>query len=692
MQSKRPRFNPLILALALAAVLMVWSVLGGTGSASSSSMEYSTVVHYFESLQVTQFSLDLNTGVITMNLKEGGKNNLPLPDTTSQSTTQATGGLLSGMLSSSDEDTAAQKNSDGTVTVRYKLPYASMFVKYVGDYIAAYDEANPDAPMVYDYTPVKESIPWMEILFYLAMLGCTGFLLFSMMRGGAGGGGIMNVGKAKVKDEHENQKTATFADVAGEDEEKEELKEVVEFLKSPEKFNTLGARIPHGVLLVGPPGTGKTLLARACAGEAGVPFYSISGSDFVEMYVGVGASRVRDLFDKAKKSMPCIIFIDEIDAVGRQRGAGLGGGHDEREQTLNQLLVEMDGFTGKDNVIVIAATNRRDILDPALLRPGRFDRQIVVGYPDVKGREQILKVHTKSKSIGPDVDLTTIAKSTVGFTGADLENLVNEACLLAARKNKKAITMDEIQEATIKVIAGPEKKSHKVTPKEKRLTAFHEAGHAVCTYYCDHQDKVHQVSIIPRGMAGGYTMSLPEQDKSFVSKKEMEENIITLLGGRVAEQLVLDDISTGASNDLERATSTARSMVTRYGFSEKLGPIVYGNDQNEVFLGRDLGSSRDYSDRVAGEIDDEVRNIVEKAYDKATAILQMHMDQLELLAKYLMIHEKIEKDDFETLMQGKMDPSQFEETPAEPETSATEAEPTEEKPTENGDSSAPTEA
>ena len=380
------------------------------------------------------------------------------------------------------------------------------------------------------------------------------------------------------------------------------------------------------------------------------------------------------------------------DAVGRHRGTGIGGGHDEREQTLNQLLVEMDGFTGKDNVIVIAATNRRDILDPALLRPGRFDRQIVVGYPDVKGREQILKVHTKSKSIGPDVDLTTIAKSTVGFTGADLENLVNEACLLAARKNKKAITMDEIQEATIKVIAGPEKKSHKVTPKEKRLTAFHEAGHAVCTYYCDHQDKVHQVSIIPRGMAGGYTMSLPEQDKSFVSKKEMEENIITLLGGRVAEQLVLDDISTGASNDLERATSTARSMVTRYGFSEKLGPIVYGNDQNEVFLGRDLGSSRDYSDRVAGEIDDEVRNIVEKAYDKATAILQMHMDQLELLAKYLMIHEKIEKDDFETLMLGKMDPSQFEETPAEPETSATEAEPTEEKPTENGDSSAPTEA
>ena len=491
----------------------------------------------------------------------------------------------------------------------------------------------------------------------------------------------------------EDGKSIKFADVAGEDEAKESLQEIVDFLHNPKRYEDIGAKMPKGVLLVGPPGTGKTLLARAVAGEAGVPFFSIAGSEFVEMFVGMGASKVRDLFKQANEKAPCIVFIDEIDTIGKKRDGASGmGGNDEREQTLNQLLVEMDGFTGKDNVIVIAATNRRDILDPALLRPGRFDRQIVVGYPDVKGREQILKVHTKSKSIGPDVDLTTIAKSTVGFTGADLENLVNEACLLAARKNKKAITMDEIQEATIKVIAGPEKKSHKVTPKEKRLTAFHEAGHAVCTYYCDHQDKVHQVSIIPRGMAGGYTMSLPEQDKSFVSKKEMEENIITLLGGRVAEQLVLDDISTGASNDLERATSTARSMVTRYGFSEKLGPIVYGNDQNEVFLGRDLGSSRDYSDRVAGEIDDEVRNIVEKAYDKATAILQMHMDQLELLAKYLMIHEKIEKDDFETLMQGKMDPSQFEETPAEPETSATEAEPTEEKPTENGDSSAPTEA
>ena len=510
--------------------------------------------------------------------------------------------------------------------------------------------------------------------------------------GGGDGSMMFGMGKSNAKVYVKSTTGIKFKDVAGEEEAKELLAEIVDYLHKPERYKEIGASMPKGALLVGPPGTGKTLLAKAVAGEANVPFFSISGSEFVEMFVGMGAAKVRDLFKQANEKAPCIVFIDEIDTIGKKRDGGQYGGNDEREQTLNQLLVEMDGFTGKDNVIVIAATNRRDILDPALLRPGRFDRQIVVGYPDVKGREQILKVHTKSKSIGPDVDLTTIAKSTVGFTGADLENLVNEACLLAARKNKKAITMDEIQEATIKVIAGPEKKSHKVTPKEKRLTAFHEAGHAVCTYYCDHQDKVHQVSIIPRGMAGGYTMSLPEQDKSFVSKKEMEENIITLLGGRVAEQLVLDDISTGASNDLERATSTARSMVTRYGFSEKLGPIVYGNDQNEVFLGRDLGSSRDYSDRVAGEIDDEVRNIVEKAYDKATAILQMHMDQLELLAKYLMIHEKIEKDDFETLMQGKMDPSQFEETPAEPETSATEAEPTEEKPTENGDSSAPTEA
>ena len=639
------------LALALAAVLMVWSVLGGgSSSGGSSSMVYSTAVQYFENLQVTKFTLDLNTGVLTMTLKEG---KLDLPDPSSVSTVQSTGGLLSGLLSSSSSgSTGAEKNSDGTVTVRYKLPYASMFVKNVDSYIAAYDEANPDAPMEYDYTPLKESIPWMEILFYLAMLGCTGFLLFSMMRGGGAGGGIMNVGKARVKDERENKKTATFADVAGEDEEKEELKEVVEFLKSPDKFNTLGARIPHGVLLVGPPGTGKTLLARACAGEAGVPFYSISGSDFVEMYVGVGASRVRDLFDKAKKTMPCIIFIDEIDAVGRQRGAGLGGGHDEREQTLNQLLVEMDGFEANDGIIVMAATNRADILDKALLRPGRFDRQVYVGLPDVKGREEILRVHTKNKPLGPDVSLKTIARSTAGFSGADLENLVNEAALLAARQGKKAITEKEIEEASVKVMMGPEKKSHVVTDEERRLTAYHETGHAITGYFSKHHDPVHQISIISRGGAGGYTMYLPEKDPSYVTKTAMFENIVTLLGGRVAEQLVLEDISTGASSDLQRATDTARAMVTRYGFSERMGPVVYGSDPGETFLGRDFGQGKGYSEAIASEIDNEIRDIVDEAYETARRTLTEHMNELHKVAGVLMEREKISGEEFKTLMEG----------------------------------------
>ena len=520
MQPKRPRINPLILALALAAVLMVWSVMGsGSGSTSGSTMSYSTVVHYFEHNQVTAFTLDRNTSVITLNLKEG---DLPLPDVSStQSTVQSTGGLLSGMFSSSSGSTGAVQEDDGTVTVRYKLPYAYVFIENVDKYIESYDAANPDAPMTYDYTSLKETIPWMEIIFYLGMLGCTGFLLFSMMRGGVGGGGgIMNVGKAKVKDEHENKKTATFADVAGEDEEKEELKEVVEFLKSPDKFNSLGARIPHGVLLVGPPGTGKTLLARACAGEAGVPFYSISGSDFVEMYVGVGASRVRDLFDKAKKTMPCIIFIDEIDAVGRQRGAGLGGGHDEREQTLNQLLVEMDGFEANDGVIVMAATNRADILDKALLRPGRFDRQVYVGLPDVKGREEILKVHTKNKPLAPDVSLKVIAQRTAGFAGADLENLVNEAALLAARRSRKAITMEDIEEASMKVMAGPEKKSRVVSEKERRITAYHEAGHATVSWVLEHANPLIKVTIIPRGKALGAAWYLPEE-RQITTKEQM---------------------------------------------------------------------------------------------------------------------------------------------------------------------------
>ena len=585
----------------------------------SKGPQYSEIIQYFDDYNVKEYTLDLGSGELKMVLKDGEK-------------------------------------------ITYDVPNVSLFLQDTEDYRQEYNARN-QTPLKQDYYKVTDSSWLLTLIPTLLLIVMMVVLFIFMMRQANGGGKYTSFGKANIKNQM-NTRKATFADVAGADEEKHELEEIVDFLKNPRKYSEIGARIPKGVLLMGPPGTGKTLLARAVAGEAGCPFFSISGSDFVEMFVGVGASRVRDLFEQAKKNAPSIIFIDEIDAVGRHRGTGIGGGHDEREQTLNQLLVEMDGFTGKDNVIVIAATNRRDILDPALMRPGRFDRQIVVGYPDVKGREAILKVHTKSKNIGPDVDLSTIAKSTVGFTGADLENLVNEACLLAARKNKRAITMEEIQEATIKVIAGPEKKSHKVTPEEKRLTAYHESGHAVCTYYCDHQDQVHQVSIIPRGMAGGYTMSLPEQDKSFVSKREMEENIITLLGGRVAEQLILDDISTGASNDLERATSTARSMVTRYGFSKKLGPVVYGNDQSEVFLGRDLGSSRDYSDRVAGEIDDEVRSIIETAYGKAESILREHTDQLHLLAKYLMIHEKIERDDFAKLMRGEMDPAMLEESSA----------------------------
>ena len=654
MQPKKPRFNPLILALALAAVLMVWSVLGGgSSSGGSSSMVYSTAVQYFENLQVTKFTLDLNTGVLTMTLKEG---KLALPDPSSVSTVQSTGGLLSGILSSSSSgSTGAEKNSDGTVTVRYKLPYASMFVKNVDSYIAAYDEANPDAPMEYDYTPLKESIPWMEILFYLAMLGCTGFLLFSMMRGGGAGGGIMNVGKARVKDERENKKTATFADVAGEDEEKEELKEVVEFLKSPDKFNTLGARIPHGVLLVGPPGTGKTLLARACAGEAGVPFYSISGSDFVEMYVGVGASRVRDLFDKAKKTMPCIIFIDEIDAVGRQRGAGLGGGHDEREQTLNQLLVEMDGFEANDGIIVMAATNRADILDKALLRPGRFDRQVTVDRPDVKGREQILRVHAENKPMDEDVKFEKLAQMTVGFTGADLANLLNESALLAARRHRSVISMDEVEESMERVIAGPQRKGRVMTEAERTTIAYHESGHALVGHILEHSDPVHKISIVSRGQALGYTLQLPQEDHFLKTKNEMLDELAVFLGGRVAEELMCDDITSGASNDLERATKMAREMVTRLGMSEELGTQVFGEAQHQVFLGRDYADHQDYSEETARRIDIEVQRIMREAHRRAVEILDARRDQLDLMAKVLLERETVEGDAVNALLDNEWD-------------------------------------
>lgn len=603
----------LIVALVLVVALIF--MFSGLGS-NSSDAEYSEVLSYFDDYEVKEYKLDLGNGDLTIVLQDDSR-------------------------------------------LAYEVPDVGLFVKNVEDYRKEYNKKNPDAPLKMDYIKATDSSWLLSLIPTFLILGMGIIMIVVMMRQASGGNKFSSFGKANIKNQ-QNTRKATFKDVAGADEEKHELEEIVDFLKNPKKYSDIGARIPKGVLLMGPPGTGKTLLARAVAGEAGCPFFSISGSDFVEMFVGVGASRVRDLFEQAKKNSPSIIFIDEIDAVGRHRGAGLGGGHDEREQTLNQLLVEMDGFTGKDNVIVIAATNRRDILDPALLRPGRFDRQIVVGYPDIEGREAILKVHTKNKPLAPDVDLSTIAKTTVGFTGADLENLVNEASLLAARRNKKAITMDEISEATIKVVAGPEKKSHHKTEKENRLTAYHEAGHAVCTYYCEHQDKVQQVSIIPRGMAGGYTMSLPEVDKSFVTKKEMEEDIITLLGGRAAEYLILDDISTGASNDIERATATARNMVTKYGFSEKLGPMVYGSDHNEVFLGKEIGSSRDYSEKVAADIDSEVRTLIETGYAASIDILKTHIDQLHLLAKYLLIHEKIDRDDFEKLMSGQMPESAFE--------------------------------
>ena len=649
----RPKFNGVYIAVLLALAMLafnLWSTFSATSS--EAGLPYSKVVDYFEAGQVVGFEMDLNTGNLRLALKEG---EVPLPDGVKEAaaaaqTQQTTQGLLAAMNGQQTQEDFLP-SGEGIYQITYRLPYPGMFVNYVQDYIDQYNEANPDAPMVYDYIAARAEVPWFDILLMVLLVGSMVFVFFTMYRGSQGGG-IMNVGRAKVKDQTEDKRKTTFADVAGADEEKNELEEIVAFLKDPGQFNSLGARIPHGVLLVGPPGTGKTLLARACAGEAGVPFYSISGSDFVEMYVGVGASRVRDLFDKAKKTAPSIIFIDEIDAVGRQRGTGLGGGHDEREQTLNQMLVEMDGFGANEGVIVIAATNRADILDHALLRPGRFDRQVYVGLPDIKGREEILKVHTRHKPLAPDVDLKTIARTTVGFSGADLENLVNEAALLAARRGKKAITEQEIEEASIKVVAGPEKKSRVVTEKEKRLTAYHEAGHAITHYYCKTADPVHEISIIPRGMAGGYTMSLPEKDQTYVTKTQMQEQIVTLLGGRVAELLVLEDISTGASNDLERATKTARAMVTRYGFSERMGPVVYGSDPGETFLGRDFTQGRGYSETIAAEIDSEIRDIVDEAFETARRMLTEHRDQLEVVAQALIAREKLSGEEFKTLMEG----------------------------------------
>ena len=516
------------------------------------------------------------------------------------------------------------------------------------------NDDNPDNDIVFDYESHKETPFWMSLIPFVLMVVLFIVLWFFAMNSAMGGKGgkINSFGKARAKVNLDGKKKVLFSDVAGADEEKEELREVVDFLKNPKKFTELGAKIPRGVLLIGPPGTGKTLLAKAVAGEANVPFFSISGSDFVEMYVGVGASRVRDLFDTAKKTAPAIIFIDEIDAVGRHRGAGLGGGHDEREQTLNQLLVEMDGFSENDGIIVIAATNRPDILDPALLRPGRFDRQVTVNYPDIKGREEILKVHARNKPLEKDVDLSVIAKSTAGFTGADLANLLNEAALLAARKSRRLIGMKELEEAMIKVIVGPHKKSKVITDKSKRLTAYHEAGHAVASFHLEGYDEVHQISIIPAGRAGGYTLYLPKKDRDYLSRKDMENELVSLLGGRVAEKLTLDDISTGASNDIQRATDIARSMVTKYGMSDNLGPIVYGENQEEVFLGMSMSHSRNYSESVASQIDAEVRAIIDNAYHRTEKILNDNMDKLTFVAEYLITHEIMDEDQFKAVMTG----------------------------------------
>lgn len=602
------------IAIPLALVLCV-AVYVVAGQKTKAKTDYSQMVQKFENHEVTEYMLNLTSGVLEYKV--------------------------------AGDDTKYE----------YTVPNVNLFVEDVHEQVMQYNREHPDAPIRADYKSGSPNSWWVSLLpsiGLMVLLGITMFIMFRKM------GQMQNennrtlsFGKARIKKGGDDNRKTTFQDVAGADEEKEELEEIVEFLKDPQAFSALGARIPKGVLLVGPPGTGKTLLARAVAGEADVPFFSISGSDFVEMYVGVGASRVRDLFDQAKRNSPSIIFIDEIDAVGRHRGAGMGGGHDEREQTLNQLLVEMDGFGANEGVIVIAATNRPDILDPALLRPGRFDRQVTVNYPDVRGREDILKVHAKGKPLAPDVELSYIASATVGFTGADLENLLNEAALLAARRKKKAITMSEIEEATMKVLVGTEKKSHRITERDKKITAYHEAGHAVSSYYLEHKDPVTHISIVPRGMAGGFTMYQPEKDEMHMMRSRMLDDIVGLLGGRVAEKIIFDDISTGASNDIERASEVARKMVTKYGMSEKLGPIAFGKDNDEVFIGKDYNHVRNYSEAVASMIDKEVESIILAAYKRTEEILRAHLDKLHAVAAALVEREKIDAEEFNLLMEGK---------------------------------------
>ena len=598
-----------VYALVMIAAIALAVVLLKQATKPEPEYTYSEIMEYFDNYQVSEMNFDLGTGELEIFV-------------------------------------------DGRSTpITYTVPNVTVFLNEIQtgteNYRREYNERHPDAPLKLEYYKIQDTSWLYNLIPSLLIIGLMIFFFFFMMRQ-AGGGKMNNFGKANVK--NAAGKKHTFDDVAGADEEKEELAEIVDFLKNPKKYSEMGARIPKGVLLIGPPGTGKTLLAKAVSGEAGVPFFSISGSDFVEMFVGVGASRVRDLFETAKKNSPAIVFIDEIDAVGRRRGAGLGGGHDEREQTLNQLLVEMDGFEGNEGVIVIAATNRRDILDPALLRPGRFDREVMVGYPDVKGREEILKVHAKNKPLAPDVDLNVIAKTTQFFTGADLENLLNEAALLAARANRKSIIENDIEEATLKVIAGPEKKSHIVTDRDKKITAYHEAGHAVAAYHLPECEKVHQVTTIQRGQAAGLTVCRPETDDNHVTKGKMYQDIVMTMGGRVAESLAFEDVCTGASGDIQQATKKARAMVTRYGFSDALGPVLYGGDSDEVFLGRDYGHTHQYSEETANLIDSEVKRIITEAYAECERILTEYNDQLVKLAEYLIEHEKINGDDFEKLM------------------------------------------
>ena len=657
---KKVRNLLLYLGIPILIIIITAAVLSTNKSTSPKTSE---LEQYFVQDMVDSFNIDYGSGQIEITLKEG-MSPIKSTDSDSQSATTAA-------QTATEQQETRSNSKKSKIVVKGQLADIQRFLDDIKPYYnpASTDEIPHNLTRATDNSILMEMIPTLIIMIILIV---AWVFIMKKMGGGGLGGKEMSFGKAKIKNTNDEKRKTTFDDVAGADEEKEELAEVVEFLKAPEKYNKLGARIPKGVLLVGPPGTGKTLLARAVAGEAGVPFFSISGSDFVEMFVGVGASRVRDLFDQAKKNSPCIIFIDEIDAVGRQRGAGLGGGNDEREQTLNQLLVEMDGFGANEGVILIAATNRPDVLDPALMRPGRFDRQVVVSYPDVNGREAILRVHARKKPLAPDVNLKTIAKTTAGFTGADLENLLNEAALLAARKDKKAITMDEIKEATVKVVVGAEKKSKVMSEKEKKLTAYHEAGHAILFDKLETQDPVHEISIIPTGMAGGYTMPLPSEDKSYNSRRGMYEDIVVSLGGRVAEELIMDDISTGASNDIEKATKTARAMVTKYGMTKELGCVCYGTDNNSVFLGRDMGSrTQDYSEATAAKIDQLVLDMVNKAYDDATKILSDNMDKLHDIAKYLIKHEKMGSEDFTAVMNGTYkEPEEVEQETADKEPSA----------------------